>query len=486
MPSLRKLSLLIAIFVMTSLLMLAGCGGTGSGTETVGSSEASLSVFFTDDLSADFDQVWVKAYKVELANESSSVTLFENEEGQEIDLSSLTGPAGSEFLFLAASTIPKGTYTKVIVTLAKSAQLFAKASDIPTKAEFPANSAENERSQIEVKLDPPLALTGTAHDLVLDFDLSAWKLEGASISPLVKQHSGAGLDDLNRHRAHEYLGVLSGLNGTAPEQTFNLGMRGRRIQVICSADTQILAESLEGEAPLLIEGKLVEVKGVFDVLTRTVRAQSVLIKSGSDPEKEVIVKGAVKESNESEGFLVIAGRRVRGFTPASRSVKVTVSEASKFVDSKGKAATKAEFFASLKDTKLLVEAIGTWNTETSTFTAAQVRLISESAPKQEVSAEGTIKTANKEEGIFVLLSEGVTLKGFSPAEGADVKISASPSTIFREAKGAPLSRDAFFTKALAGIKIKGTGWQTEGTIEARLLELVESQPPAVSSVKGTP
>ncbi len=486
MSSPRKLSLLILFLVITSLVSLAGCGGSGSESESAGSSEASLSVFFTNGGSGDFDQVWVTAHKVELANDSSSLTLFESQEGQEIDLRSLTGPEGSEFLFLAASTIPKGTYTKVIVTLAKSTQLFAKGSESSAKAEFPASLTEAERSKLEIKLDPPLAITSATHDLVLDFDLAAWKIEGSSITPLVKPHSGASLDDLNRHRPNEYTGVLSGLNGAAPEQTFTLGMRGRRIQVVCSRETQILTESLEGETPLLTEGKLVEVKGIFDILTRTIRAQSVLIKSGSEPEKEVIVKGSVKESNESEGFLAIASRRVRGFTPASRSVKVTVSEASKFVDSKGKTATKAEFYASLKDTKLLVEAIGAWNAETSTFAAAQVRLITESVPRPEVSAEGTIKTANKEEGIFVLLADSLTLKGFTATEGIDVKIAASPSTIFREAKGTPLTRDAFFSRALAGIKIKGTGWQKEGTIEARLLELVETQTPAVSSVKGTP
>ena len=486
MPSFRKLSLLITFVVMASLQILAGCGGSGSGTEAVSGSDAAVSVFFTDDGSADFDQAWVTAYRVELANDSSTLTLFESEEGQEIDLRSLTSPEGSEFLFLAASTIPKGTYTKVLVTLAKSTRLFTKGSETSTQAEFPADPSNAERTKLEIKLDPPLAITGATHDLVLDFDLSAWKLEGTSVTPLIKTHSGAGLDDLNRHRRQEYLGVLSGLTGTAPEQTFALGMRGRRLQVVCSADTQILAEALEGDAPLLSEGKLVEVKGVFDILTRTLRAQSVLIKSKSAPEKEVIVTGSTKESNESEGFLSITSRRVKGFIPASRSVKVTVLDSSKFVDSKGKATTKADFFASLKDTKLLVEAIGAWSAETSTFAATQVRLITESAPRPEVSIEGTIKTANKEEGIFVLLGEGVTLKGFTAAEGADLKISASQSTVYKEAKGTTLTRDAFFTRALAGIKIKGTGWQKEGTLEARLLELVETQAPAVSSVKGTP
>lgn len=486
MPSRRKLSLLITILVMASLQILAGCGGSGSGTEAAAGSDAAVSVFFTDEGSADFDQAWVTAYKVELANDSSTLTLFENEEGQEIDLRSLASPEGGDFLFLAGSRVPKGTYTKVLVTLAKSTRLFTKGSDISTQAEFPTDPANSERSKLEIKLDPPLALTGATHDLVLDFDLSAWKLEGSSVTPLIKTHSGAGLDDLNRHRRQEYLGVLSGLTGTPPEQTFALGMRGRRLQVVCSADTQILAESSEGDAPLLSEGELVEVKGVFDILTRTLRAQSVLIKSQSGPEKEVVVTGSILEFNESKGFLSITSRRVKGFIPASRSVKVTVSDSSKFVDSKGKATTKADFFASLKDTKLMVEALGAWSAETSTFAATQVRVIIESVPRPEVSIEGTIKTANKEEGIFVLLAEGATLKGFTTAEGADPKISASQSTVYKEANGAPLTRDAFFTKALAGIKIKGTGWQKEGTLEARLLELVETQSPAVSSVKGTP
>lgn len=458
-------------------MLLAGCGGSGSGTESSDRSESSVGVFFTDTLSADYDQVWVTTFKVELTNDSGKVTLLEIPEGQEIDVRSLAGAERSEFLFMGSTSLPKGTYTKILITVARNAQIFAKGSEAAVSAPFSATLNDGDRSRLEVTLDPPLAVTSASHDLVIDFDLAAWKLEEGTLAPVVKIHPGTGLEDLNRQRGHEYRGILSGLTGTAPEQTFILGLGGKRVQVVCSPETKILAEGLETDAPALTDGSLVEVKGRFDILTRSLRAQSILIKSGPGPEKEAKVKGAAKEANEAEGTFATLPLIVRGFIPSGRSVKVTTSDATKFMNENGRTMTKAVFFSSVKNEKAIVESLGMWLAASSTFSASSVRLESADAAKVESSAIGTIKTANKEEGFFVLLAEGMAVEGFALPVGVEVKLKAVRSTIFRDSNGSQMTRDVFFEKALAGLKIKGIGSQSEGTINCRLLEFVEVQPP---------
>lgn len=458
------------------LLLTAGCGGEGGGTQTGRSGDSSLSLFFTSEKSEDFDQVWMTAYKVELLNDSERVTLFEDSQGQTIDLASLSGPTANEFLFAGQADVPKGTYTKVLLTASRETQLFSKGEESGQATLFPAEMNDGERTKIEVILDPPMAVTNPGQDLVISFPLAEWKLEAGSVSPLIKRHVNDGLEDLNRHRVQSYRGVVGSLTGTAPEQTFVLSMSGRRVQVICQPGLRISSDLPEGENAPLADGRLIEASGVFDVLTRSLRAQAVFIPSGPVQQGEANLSGQVQKSDESVGTIMTQPSTVHGFSPGSRSVKTLVSDATKFLKADGKAATRSDFFSALSADKTLVEILGTWKSEDAVLSAASVRLI-DSSPILEASAAGVIKTANKEEGQLILLAEGIAMLGFAPPEGVEVRLKALNTTVFRDAGGSPLTKDQFFEKALAGVKIKGSGSQNDGQISCRLLEIVEIQPP---------
>jgi hypothetical protein len=110
--------------------MAGGCGGGGgtAGPPPV-TGTGSVGIFVTDAFSDDFDHVWVTIHKVELvAPLAEPETVFDDAEGQIIDLTTLRDAAGQRFAFLAVGQASRRTHTAVRVTLASQATLFARGS----------------------------------------------------------------------------------------------------------------------------------------------------------------------------------------------------------------------------------------------------------------------------------------------------------------------------------------------------------------------
>ncbi|MGC4047183.1 MAG: hypothetical protein QM758_25580 [Armatimonas sp.] len=75
----------------------------------------------------------------------------------------------------------------------------------------------------------PLALTfatpktlgaGSDTNLIVDFDLANFKVEGGKVIPALREGLPDGLNNPERHERCELQGVISTLDGTAPTQTF--------------------------------------------------------------------------------------------------------------------------------------------------------------------------------------------------------------------------------------------------------------------------
>lgn len=457
-----------------TLLILAagmGCGGGGGGSSSGGgggAASATVGVFFADNLSAGYDNVWVTAYKVELYNGATSVTVFDNPAGEEIDLRALGTPAGSQFLFLGPGSVPVGTYTKVEVTLARNVNLFPTGATTATVASFPPALNSGVNSKLELPLAPAFNVTGSGQNLIVDFDLPNWTLAGGIVTPALLRHNGGGLDDLNRHEDDDYKGTVSGLTGTAPNQSFVLSRLGRQIQVVCTEATQIFRE--EGAAgAALANGQLVEVRGVFDVLAMTIRARAVKIEDGEDEDDDK-VKGTVKEASQEAGIFVVSTERTRGFIPTQDRVRVATTATTKYLNNAGTIITKEAFFTAINTAGARAEAEGVYTSANNTLTAAKVKLENED-DANEAETRGVVNTVNVGDGFVVIDAAGSETEGFTLPDGGQVKLQSKASTTYKNASGATITKAQFFELVKVGMTVKGNGTYSAGVLTCRKMEI---------------
>lgn len=476
MSDLKALSAKLASMLLASLTLLIlaagiGCGGGGGGSSSGGGgggAPAVVGVFFADNLSAGYDNVWVTAYKVELYNGATSVTVFDNPAGEEIDLRALGTPAGSQFLFLGPGSVPVGTYTKVEVTLGRNVNLFPTGAATATVASFPPALNSGVNSKLELPLAPAFNVTGSGQNLIVDFDLPNWVLAGGIVTPALLRHNGSGLDDLNRHEDEDYKGIVSGLSGTAPNQSFTLSRLGREIRVACTEATRIFRE--EGAAgAALANGQRVEVRGIFDVLAMTLRARSIKIEDGED-EDEDKVKGAVKEVNAGEGVFVVRAERTRGFVPTRDNVRVATTATTKFLNNAGIMISKEAFFTAISAVGARAEAEGSYNSANNTLTASKAKLENED-DFNEAETRGIVKRINAGDGFVVIEAAGSETEGFVIPENGEVKLQSTATTTFRNAAGATITRNQFFDIVAVGKTVKANGTYSAGVLTCRKMEI---------------
>ncbi|MGC4047184.1 MAG: DUF4382 domain-containing protein [Armatimonas sp.] len=125
-------------------MWLAGCGGGSSSTGSGSTGRAT--VMLTDSLRDDYSSVWATVLKAELISaDGSVVVLFDDPDGQILDLRRLRDLAGARYSFLASGDIPAGTYTGIRVTVAPTMTLFPVGSI--TRADLADYRCNSERCQ---------------------------------------------------------------------------------------------------------------------------------------------------------------------------------------------------------------------------------------------------------------------------------------------------------------------------------------------------
>lgn len=460
----------LGCLIFSFFLALAGCGGSGGGSGGGGGAAAGkVGVFFTDNLSAGYDHVWVTAFKVELYNGASSVTVLDNPAGQPVDLRALGTPTGGQFLFLGPGSVPAGTYTKVEITLGRSVNLFATGATTATVASFPASLNSGANSKLELPLAPALTVTGSGQNLIIDFDLPNWTLAGGVVTPALVRHNGSGLDDLNRHEDDDYKGTVSGLSGAAPNQTFTMTRFGAQIQVICSPDTSLFMHNGAAGAALA-NGQIVEVRGVYDVLAQALRANAVKIEDGEDGDDGDKVEGASSEANADAGSFKLTTRFVRGFVPSQDRVTVVTSPSTTFLNHAGAAITKAAFFEALALPGAMAEAEGHYDSGSSTLAAAKVKLEHEHGAN-EGETRGIVNEKNADSGFVIIDAAGSETEGFTVPDNGRVKLQSSASTLYKSAAGAAITKAQFFEQVSLGMTVKGNGSYSAGILACRKMEI---------------
>lgn len=372
---------LTAICMILATMSLVGCGGSGGGSTTTGGRK--VAVLATDSFREDYDQVWATIYKVELLPEGGGapVVAFDDPTGRQIDLKTLRDATGARYAFLGEATLPAGNYTGVRFTLARDMRLVehgkTTTSTLPLSSTLPVDGLSH--PQLTVSFPSARPLSSTGDDVVVDFDLANFVIQGGRISPSVLEGDRSGLSNPSRHEHEDYKGTVRDLSGTAPTQSFTLNRgRGMTLTVVTTAATAIY-----GSGGALADGKPVEVTGRYNATTDRLVATKIEVDdslgSGSESEGSHTpeIKGGATSIQATAGTFVVSLRRAKGFAPGQVSVNVITAPNTVFRTDGGRTKTKAEFFALLTTTPY-VEVEGTYDAATNTLTAFKAKIEDES------------------------------------------------------------------------------------------------------------
>ncbi len=431
------------------LFATQGCGG-GSASSGTGN----FQLFITDDLHAGYSGVWVKVYKAQVKNAAgASTTLFDSAEGTTVNLRQLNDGA-SRFLLLAPGVLPDGTYNKIEFVLDKSVTLVATPSGTTSTGNFPARMDDSTagRSKLEINLSPAIVIPGATR-VAIDFDLRNWTFSGGIVTPVLGVHPGTGLDDPARHERFEFKGLVRDLSGTAPTQSFILGLRaGGAITVSTDANTSIVSD---GPAALA-NGLKAEVYGDFNPVTRTVAAR--VIKLESDFEDEAKAIGPASNIATVPNTFDLKPKFTRGFAPQGEKISVVTNPTTtRFRGRQGATLTSTQFYDALlaAGANAIVEVEGTYSSTNNTLTAKSVHIENE-ADLGEDEAKGSSSEPNLEGKTFkITVSEH---EGFDLPGGGIITVKVSPGTRFRTAAGAEINLPSFFETLAGGsrsVKVEG-------------------------------
>jgi hypothetical protein len=371
-----------------------------------------------------------------------------------------------QFSFVATGNLPRGRYVRAEVITDRDVRLVDN-SGASTVKQFAADfNFETGRSRIPVTLDLNVA---APTDVIVDFDLANWTETATTITPVLARIEDPALGDGNRHRREDYRGVVSGLSGTAPNQTFLLTGRAGRVSVATSANTVIFRENGAGN-PTLVNTQRVEVYGRLNLTTRQLLASRIKIEDERLP-AEPQAFGAMSNLNLTAGTLTLAIQRVANFTPNGSTVNIVTTDATRYRLRRGIAATRLEFFETAADGGL-AEVEGSFNPATNTITARKLKLEgSPDGPAGDAEVRGTPDD---------VMADSVTFKikmneweGFSGGLNRLISVDAAEAT-FRGPGGLTLTREQYFQAlTIPGARAKAQGLLQDGTIRAVRCEVTD-------------
>ena len=439
----------VAGAALLTTVLLSGCGG-GGGSEAVASGTVPVALFATDAVN-DYAQVWVKVHGIRLIRpDGTAVTVFEDTEGTVTDLRALNQAGARQFSFMAQGNIPIGRYRRADVIVDRSVSLVNTAGVGVTKQFDAAFDAPGGKTHIPVSLEVDVT---SSTNVIVDFDLENWTETPTHVRPSAKRIEDPNLGNDDRHREEDYKGTIGSLAGTVPTQTFTLNGRGVAINVVTSADTVIFRE--DGAVnPVLANGQRAEVRGKFNISTRTINAKIIKIEDARAEEPKVF--GPMSEINADAGSFFVEAKLVRGFVPSASKVKVQTSDTTRFRLRRGLTTTKAEWFALAKPAAP-VEAEGVYNAETNTLTAKSVHFEGgeDGGPGNEVEGKGAVSDVNVLERRFKITLE--EWEGFPGAVGKVMTVNVTEAQ-FKNRSGETISPEAFLeliSMPGAVVKVKG-------------------------------
>jgi len=300
------------------LLMLAACGGTTSTTPTDGlNGNGQVSVIVTDDLTLDYSEVWVTLYAIQAKGDNGEVTLFENKDGEVINLAELNG-VGS---LLSVASIPAGTYTSFEVKLAPEVNLVALDGSTETRSFVTNGSSGTVSFEVNGEL---VVADGAVASFALDFDLSNFIInaDGMVVPKIVH------VKDMMK-TMKQTMAKLTGEITAVSDTGFTLHTAdGTDISVTLN-DNAIMLYDDGLSLDMLETGMTVKVFGSYDPDTLSIEAIKVVLKSSGDASMDgvVEVKGIITAITDNTFTINLKDAE---YMPGTDSIDVTINDLTRF------------------------------------------------------------------------------------------------------------------------------------------------------------
>lgn len=350
----RKFTWLVSLLSLLVLGFVLGCGGSGSG----GSSGSGTDVFIQDDMNTNYSHVWVTIDQVSIVKNGSTQVLFDGTAnggtGKVVDLLSLHGTGAPLFLMLGQAA-PVGPFQSVSVTVASSLSVVPTGSTTPIAATFQGATGSTFTMSLTLPTGPvgPGGQAPIPNGLLVDFDLANWNLNGTTVSATNNQFlspgTWTGFGSPGNQVPNDFLGAISDLTGTAPNQTFTLtGPFAVTVQttastVIFNADGTVSASLSAAEN----SGEMAMVSGSFDASTKTLTATSIRLVPATALPLAPAVGGVVQSDSASNGTITIQVASSDNWLPITMNLTIDVTSNTSLIDGSGVTDTPAEFFAAL-------------------------------------------------------------------------------------------------------------------------------------------
>ncbi len=370
-------------------------------------------------------------------------------------------------------------------------------------------------------------------DIVIAFDLAKFAF-GKTVMPSLSEgdkKAVASATDITKQSPARFVGVVSQIAGGgasgATDTTTTTGVAaasGRTFLLTTGEGKAFIAETRpetavynanETSSPQLIDNTNVAVWGVWDAQARRVVASDVVVyeggkKAAGGASAAEIVRGRVEGTVEPNGVFSLAAQTVEGFLPTKSVIAVTPGKNNAFRSRGGLPMTASEARTALALPGARATVEGDYDPVQARVVARRIKVetaaefASSSAPNaHEALAVGTLASAGPniaDQFALVSLSEwdGWAAPASSSARnnatsetapdakpspsdankaatnGALVPVAVTERTLFRDERGAPMDRGAFFRLIAANdpraARVRGTVG-TDGKLTAMAVEL---------------
>ncbi len=343
-------------FILIPLVAaLVACGSNDSSTTS--SAAGTVSVLITDNLSQNYNEVWVEVQSINAVDQDGqSVALFEDTSGRTYNLSQLVNIGA----LIDTRSVASGTYSSFEIGLDNAITLVDPAGNT-----IDAVFDQTGGPAYTISVDGNLVVnSGQPATLALDFDLANFTYDPATntVTPVVVQKDPNAL----AQAVATTRGAIQAINGSG-QFVLNPVGGGAAITINLHNNATVTnpgSGAIGSDTSLLQPGMSVRVSGIYDANTLTITATSVVVDGSASPtalHHEVegyvtAVNGTVVELNVEEAT----------FRPAGNLLSIDVGSA---IFSKG----SLDMLAMGQE----LEIKGDWNSDT--FSAAVVEI--EGAPR---------------------------------------------------------------------------------------------------------
>ena len=431
----RELAWLVSIVTLFAVGLIIGCGGGGGGGST---SSSGTSIFAQDDLNTNYSNVWVTIESVSVVKNGTSQTVFDDTAngGKVVDLRSLHDSSGALFLLLGQAP-PSGPFQSVTVTVASQLSIVPTGTSTAILATF--QGATGPTFPLTLTLSSSTASPGPG-SLLIDFNLANWTLTGTTVSApnnaYLSVGNPAGFTLPGRQMPNDFLGKVTGLAGTAPNQTFSLNgpfavtVQTSSSTVIFNSDGSVNASLSTAQSA----GDFALVSGSYDATSKLLTATSIKLISPTDVSLTPGVGGTVMTDNSTSGALTIQVSTADSWLPSTLSLTIDVTSSTAFIDASGVSDTESEFFAALTTGTSKVFANGP--VSNGVMQATTIRIVGNGGSGlggglgggNEAAFQGSISNVNASAGTFDLTISA--WEGFSAGNLTTIHVTTSPSTQF--------------------------------------------------------